>query len=325
MALILMEGFDHYTNADAAEKFWNGTIFKMVAGRGFGGQAIDVINNNPVFKQFPSSYSTVIAAAAFQLGSAGDTLLMQLSASGSRVVELHINSSGYLYLRDSLNNVVGTGTTIVPGETWFQAEVKVVVGTSGTAEVHLNGVSEIGSSVGNFGGSNIDRILFEDTDPSNHYLIDDVVVLSTAGGAPLNDYLGDVRIETLYPLADGSHTAWTPKTGTDHYKMVDDGIIDGDGSFVYDATPGDKDSYILETFIGSIYGAQLNIGARKGDASVRQIKPLIRQSGTDYLGSLITLSADYVIYSWLLDNDPSGSPWLAATINADEFGQELIA
>jgi hypothetical protein len=151
------------------------------------------------------------------------------------------------------------------------------------------------------------------------------VVLSTAGGAPLNDYLGDVRIETLYPLADGSHTAWTPKTGTDHYAMVDERVIDGDGSFVYDATPGDKDSYILETFIGTIYGAQLNIGARKGDSAVRQIKPLIKQSGTDYLGSLITLSSDYVIYSWLLDNDPSGSPWIAATINADEFGQELIA
>jgi hypothetical protein len=107
--------------------------------------------------------------------------------------------------------------------------------------------------------------------------------------------------------------------------MVNEHLIDGDGSFVYDANPGDKDSYIIETFIGTIYGAQLNIGARKGDSALRQIAPLIRQGGTDYVGTTRTLSADYVFYSWLLDNDPTGSPWLAATINADEFGQELIA
>jgi hypothetical protein len=43
------------------------------------------------------------------------------------------------------------------------------------------------------------------------------------------------------------------------------------------------------------------------------------------VGTTHTLSSYYEFYSWLLDNDPTGSPWLAATINADEFGQELIA
>ncbi len=38
-----------------------------------------------------------------------------------------------------------------------------------------------------------------------------------------------------------------------------------------------------------------------------------------------TLSSDYVFYSWILSKDPSGADWLAATINADEFGQKLIA
>ena len=132
-----------------------------------------------------------------------------------------------------------------------------------------------------------------------------------------------MRVETLYPVSDGHYTAWTPKTGSSHYQMVDEALIDGDGSYVYDASPGDIDSYKMDTFIGSIYGAQLNIGARKGDAPLRQIKPLIRQSGTDYLGALATLSSDYLFYSWQLDLDPSGAAWTAATIHADEFGQVI--
>ncbi len=323
MALVLVEGFDHYAGAQAAEKFWNGTII-MGPGRGFGGQSAGVVFLNPVFKTLPSTYSTLIANAAFKLTGVASPRIMTLEASGAVAVDIGLDSSGHLTLRDSVGNLIATGATIVPYNTWFYVSVKVTIG--GNAVVQLNGAAEIASVSGNWGVSNLDRIVFWNMnlggDATN---VDDVVVMDSSGSAPLNDFLGDVRVETLYPVADGTHTDWTPKVGTDHYAMVNEHLIDGDGSFVYDATPGDKDSYIIETFIGSIYGAQLNIGARKGDASVRQIKPLVRQGGTDYLGPLWTLSADYVINSWQLDNDPTGTPWTAAQINADEFGQDLIA
>ncbi len=324
MALILMDGFDHYGKVEAAEKFWNGTIFGMVPGRGFGGQAMNVIINNQVFKQLPASYTTLVAGAALKLNATFGGVLMQLANSGTAVASVGI-SSNRLVLYDALGNVVATGTTIVPLETWFYVELKVTKGSSGTAEVHLNGGAEIASTTGNYGTSNINEIIFMNQQLGGDTSVDDVYIADTTGSAPQNDFLGDVRVETLYPLADGSYTDWTPKVAGPHYQMVNETLIDGDGSFNYDATPGDKDSYILETFIGTIYGAQLNIGARKGDASVRQIAPLILQSGTDYLDATRTLSADYVFYSWILDKDPSGADWLAATINADEFGQSLIS
>ncbi len=323
MALILMDGFDHYSAVDAAEKFWGGHIFAMVPGRGFGGQAMNVIINNPVFKTLPSNYTTLIAGAAFKLNATDDSGLMQMEG-GAVIASLHITGLGRLYVRDFLGNIVGAGTTIIPTGTWFQVEMKVVCGSSGTIEVHLNGGPEIASSSGNFDTS-INRITFLNNSLGGDTSVDDVYVADTTGSSPQNDFLGDVRVETLYPVADGNYTDWTPKIAGPHYQMVNETLIDGDGTFNYDATPGDKDSYILETFIGTIYGAQLNIGARKGDASVRQIAPLIKQSGTDYLDTTRTLSADYVFYSWILDKDPSGADWLAATINADEFGQKLIA
>ncbi len=326
MAIILVEGFDHYSNAQAVDKFWNGLIFAMVPGRGFGGQAIDVIANNTVSKQLPASYSTIIACAALKIsGLFPPTQLMLLQASGAPVAILGIDGSQRLTLTGAAANLVATGTTIIPFNRWIYVEMKIVVGTSGTGEVHLNGSPEIASTTSNFGTSSINQVAFKTQLQGGDTFVDDVVIMDSSGSAPQNDFLGDIRVETLYPAADGGYTSWTPKIAGPHYQMVNEHLMDEDGTFVYDSTPNDKDSYKVSTFIGTIYGAQLNLGARKGDASVRQIAPLIKQGGVDYLGSTITLSQDYVIYSWQLSKDPTGADWLAATINADEFGQKLIA
>ena len=325
MAVVLMDGFDHYSNVNAVEKFWNGSIFAMVPGRGFGGQAMDVIINNGVSKVLPSSYSTIIFGAAIQVSDNSAGEFMQLQASGIPVASVALNSGTMLLeVLDSTGALIGTGTTVIPTHRWFYVELKVIVGGSGHATLHLNGGAEIASSLGNFGSADITQIRFDNHSLGGDTLVDDVVVLDTSGSSPQNDFLGDVRVKPLYPIADATYTDWTPDTGTDHYSRVNEHLIDGDASYVKDANPTDKDSYKMDTFIGVIYAAQLNIGARKGEAALRQLKPLIRQSGTDYLGDLATLSTDYLFYSWILDNDPSGSPWLAATINADEFGQELI-
>ncbi len=324
MAVILVEGFDHYSDVNAADKFWTGNIFGMDAGRGFyGGQSIIVIDANEVRKQLPASYSPVIFGAAIKVSDTVSGAFMSMRGGGAISASLQVSGAQRLQLLDSTGTAVGTGTTIVPINRWFYVELKLNR-SGGHAEAHLNGAAEIASSAGTFGSSDIDVIEFSNHSLSGTTTVDDVIVLDTTGSSPQNDYIGDIAVETLYPVADGSYTAWTPKTGTDHYKMVNEHLIDGDTTYVRDATPTDKDTYLMDTFAGQIYAAQLNVGARKGEAALRQLKPLIRQGGVDYLGSLGSLSLDYIFYSWLLQNDPSGSPWLAATINADEFGQELI-
>ena len=331
MATVLVEGFDHFSHNDADSKFWNGNIFAMVPGRGFGGQAIEVIANNDVWKQLPASYSTLIVGVALhqRSGSLGHTVqgpLLILRASGVEIAYVGLDASQRLYVQDSAAHVIVTGTTIVPLDTWFYVELKLVVGTSGSAEVHLNGAPELAMTTGNFGAANANQILFREPSTLSDLFVDDIIVMDTTGSAPQNDFVGDVRVVTLYPVSDATYTDWTPKVGTDHYQMVDEEIMDGDGSYVYDANPGDIDSYLLDTFLsGTIFSAQLNIGARKGDVSLRQLANLIRQGGTDHFGSTVTLSSDYVFYSTRYDVDPDGNPWLAATINADEFGMKLIA
>lgn len=326
MALVLADGFDHYDTASAPDKFWSGGGWSIISpGRGFGGQCLSVIINNPAIKQLPSIYTTIIVGCAIMASDTSINDFLELWSGSGMVAKLGLTGGQLLRVSDSTGTAIATGTTIVPINRWVYVELKVIVGSPGHATVQLNGAPEIASTAGTFGASGVSQLRFENGSLSGNTHIDDLVVLDTTGSSPQNTFLGDIRIVTLYPVADGSHTAWTPDTGTDHYSRVNEHLIDGDASYVKDATPGDKDSYILETFIGLIYSAQLNLGARKGEAAVRQIAPLIRQAGTDYVGATSTLSTDYLFYSWILDNDPTGSPWLASTINADEFGQSLIS
>ncbi len=57
---------------------------------------------------------------------------------------------------------------------------------------------------------------------------------------------------------------------------------------------------------------------------MRTFNGLIRQAGTDYEGPLTYATADWGFTSWLLDVDPSGEPWTAANVIADEYGIELV-
>ncbi len=325
MAIVLIEGFDHFSKDDAVEKGWTGNIFGMTAPRGFGGQSMDVIINNEVRKILPSSYATIIAGAALRVDDTLPGTIMTLRGGGVPAVSVASNGGNRLLeIIDSAGAVVASGTTLIPIEEFFYVELKLVVGTAGHATVHLNGQPEIAATLGNYGSSNIDTIEFSNHSLSGNTHVDDVVVLDTTGSAPQNDFLGDVRVQTLWPVSDASHLQWTPDSGTAHYSRVNETLIDDDASYVITATPGNKDSYKMDTYLSTIYSAQLSVGARKGESASRQIAPLVKQAGTDHLGSTSNLTIDYSFYSWILDRDLASATWTPTTVNANEFGQELI-
>lgn len=331
MALILMESFDHY-NAQYGtdqqnEKGWNGAFWQnTLPATGFMGQAVEAFGNHPVYKILPSTIGSAVVGFAFKLLPNalwdGSTEVLSLGAypGGARVCEISI-SGGYLKFTDSAaREWFGPAVATL---SWIYCEFGLTVGASEAFSVHLNG-AEVIADTGNFGSADIDRVTLT-ADVLCHVCFDDIYILDSTGPSPLNDFLGPVTVRTLYPRMDGSHTDWTPLTGPAHYPEVNEREIDGDGSYVYDASAGDKDSYYLNPITAAtVYACQLNVGARKGDATTREIAPLIRQSATDYDGPTYALSNDYLFYSWQLGQDPSGSDWLDSTINTDEFGAEVI-
>jgi hypothetical protein len=326
MALILIEGFDHYDVDDAFRKGWD-NITLMSRGRvPFPlSQSVKVIINNGINKTLPGSYNELIMGFAFKLSAfpAADKAIAKFDPSATAFVG--VTPTGFLYLSDSTGANLATGGTQLVIDTWYYCELHA---TATHGEIHLDGVSEIASTAGTY-TTPWDNIGFQyQVLGGNSVIVDDVYVIDPSTGINTT-FLGPVVVRTIWPDADATYTDFTPYPSSadpDHFPHVNERIFDSDVTLVYDGTPGQKDSYKMALYgDDAVYGAQLNLGARKGDFVTRQIEPLIRQSATDYTGATSTLSLDYLFYSWLLNQDPSGSDWTIATVDADEFGVEIVA
>jgi hypothetical protein len=326
MALILIEGFDHYNMDFAERKGWDinaGLLSGPGRVRFPPSQCVECIINNGTSKALPGSYSELILGFAFRLHDvtpSNDTKFATFDGGPN----VGITTTGVLYIAITTGSSLATGTTQILADTWYYCELHA---TNTHAEVHLDGVSEIASTAGSYLAP-WSRVGFEFQQLGGvSVAIDDVYVIDPTTGVNTT-FLGPSVVRTLYPDDDATYSDFVPypTLPTDHFSHVNERFIDDDVTLVYDGTPGHKDSYKMALYGDSpIYGVQLNLGARKGDFGSRQIEPLIRQSATDYTGATSTLGLFYLFYSWLLNQDPSGSDWTIATVDADEFGVEIVA
>lgn len=321
MALVLLDGFDYYTGTQSTLNGWSVTG-TMSAGR-FGGQAFKP--GNRAARTLPSTYTTLIFGVAINSADVGGPARL-LTAAGVVVATIsQTGVNGFLKVLDSTGATVATGTTpiLTDGSTWHYMEVKLVVGATGTVEIHLDGVAgEIASTVGNFGTTAIGQIELA----NNSVKYDDLYVVDTTGAAPRNTFLGDVRVGTILPSSDGAHTQWTPNSGTTHFNRVNQATPDDDTTYLSDATAGDIDTFGFQDIdaAATVYGVQVNTYARKDDAGTRQIAPVIRQGGADSVGTTVTLGSTYAFFRQLYNQDPTSADWTAANVNADEFGVKVI-
>jgi hypothetical protein len=230
-------------------------------------------------------------------------------------------------LKNLGGTVLGTGTANVGVNVWQYLELKVVVSaTVGTVELRLDGATspDITASGLNTGAVNVNEIVVGFVNAATYY--DDIYVVDTSGSAPTNTWLGDSRVETLYPSSNGTNTAWTGV-----YTDVDDpATFDSDTTYISSATPGDLETYgmtNLSVATGTVFAVQTNLIARKDDAGLRTIAPVIRTGGTDYAGTTTaTLSSSYLDYTQLYDRqDPVAADWSVTTVNAMEAGVKEVA
>ncbi len=336
MAVVLIEGFDHLNLAGIGTKGWTIGANWTAGGPGrFSGQQVNMTPGSGagnMVKTIPAAttYFGGFALNITAIGTAGTDFYV-LRAGAVQTFRLSLNASSQIQVRNSGGTVIATGTTTIIASAWNYVELKAFVNTgtpaSGTCEVHLNGVAEIASTAGNFGSASLDSVLLPGNNASQNYHIDDMYILDSTGATPRNTFLGDVRVATIMPTADGAHTQWTPDSGSAHFSRVNETIADGDTSYVSDATPNDLDSYAFADIDGgaTVYGLQVNLFARKDDAATRQIANLQRQASTDYVGSTVTLSSTYATYSQIFNQDPTAADWTPTTVNADEFGIKEIA
>lgn len=291
MTLRFFDGFQDALTYPKPE--WDGTFSGQYDGRdgtpngSVGGSNIDrciLLSPNP---------TTVIFGMAFMVTTNNaSNLLMTFYTGTTRQLCIQWATDGTLNLRRTSASgtllATSSGHPPIAPITWFYLEVKTTLSTSvaTVTTVRLNGqvvitytgatsgatagVSKVGQQPANTTWFRID----------DAYVCDDVDATATQG-RPNNDFLGDIRVATLFPNGDGDSSGFTPSSGANHYSLVDE-VPPNTTDYVSASVSGTRDLYTVQDVpanVNKVYGVRSMSIATKSDAGAGSLKPLIKENG----------------------------------------------
>ena len=347
MSLLFIDGFDHYATADIGKK-WNAsagggnTTISSSNGRRGGGALSAPYNGGGVQKTIAAGASFVMgfACTTGSLPSSSPMALALLRDAGTAQCALLLNLDGTLSVVRSTGTALTNGTSggALSINTYYYIEWKVTIADSisaGSCKVRVNGVDWItvatGQDMKNTANASANQIYLGPwnvgSGPTVVYFDD--FYLCDQSGSVNNDFLGDVRIDTLYPTSDGNYSQFTPSTGSSHYVLVDE-TAPNTTDYNEGIAVGDRDSYGMGNLGAlasqTVHGVQVNAAILKDDAGAKSAGTFVRSSSTNGDGAGVALGTSQVYVSQVFETDPNGSiAWTETTVNAMEAGVKVTA
>jgi hypothetical protein len=241
---------------------------------------------------------------------------------GSGRIQFRLGSSG--------GTVLGTTTTTMSPATWYYLEIKVTIADAGgVCACRVNGIQEVNFSGDTRNGANASANILSFTGQNTSAIsrFDDLYACDGDAPSPYNDYLGDCRVEALFPNGNGTTSGMTGSDGnsTDNYLLVDETSPDDDTTYVQSNVVATKDTYnygSLAVSSGTVYAVQLLPWAKKTDAGTRTFVTVARTSGgTEEDSSAVSLTTTYTYQTQnIRTTKPGGGAWDITEVNGAEFG-----
>ena len=334
MALILLEGFDHYDSLSEwgakGGAYYSSPSFGTYSGRYTGYSVLLNSATESFTVDLKTGYQSIYMGVGLKhlpgaiTLSTSYPLILFLDQYGNEQCYLHVDSSAILHFRRSTTTYLGESSIPLAISNWQYLEIYVKVDNSGgEVLLKINGVEALNltsQDTQNTSYANIKQIRFFAIYSGSSVYYDDLYVDSS-------QLLGDIKVVTKYPNANGTYSDFTPSAGT-NYENVDDEFPDDDTTYNDGNAVGDKDSFTIPTtgINGEIVGVQLSNYAKKTGTKHTGIKDLVRIGGSDYLGDEEFLSSDYIYKTKLWEVNPDTSnPWTKSTIGNAEFGLEITS
>lgn len=346
MAVLFADSFDHYATADGSKK-WTHFIGAQIGAFGRNGtNGLFITDTAGGFgycrKVFSSTKTTLIAGVGFTPLDASlsgfatfGILGFDDAAVGGEQVCVYFNYSDMKLRVQRNGTVLATGTTTLMAGVAYHIEFKATIDSAaGAYTLRVNEIQELDASgvntrgtgtnnsadsvrVGNIGGVVLLSIGY----------FDDFYCCDSLGGVN-NDFLGDCRVQCLFPDGAGATTGWTPFSGA-NYTNVDDTTPDNDTTYVSTGSAGTIDTYSMSDLAattGSVKAVQTVIDARKDDSGTRTIAPVFHIGATDYVGSNQNIMTTYSMFLQQYDKSPATAvAWTVSEVNALNAGQKLVA
>lgn len=355
MTLRVIDGFDYYPSSGlsliAAAQGWTGSTGSIIRssnnafGYGYSMGISSFSNNTVIQRSLRGRYtSTCVMGMRMYVPSSGPgyslSVVDSLTTGPNRQWRLHFLETGNIDLYTG-NNVLTARTDVgsyTPGK-WFYLEIKWTPAiTGGTFEVKINtvpilslpsvqtaygtlvGVTTRGCDLVEFWKSTIGGAL-------NTWAWDDFYFLDDAGTVN-NDYLGNVRVQYLAPVSNGT-VQWAIG-GTDpaatNWQSVLNTALD-DTQYVYDSVVNDRDLYNINPILNTpgVRGIEITGSYRQDDATQRFVSNSLKTAtGFSSYGVSHAINQSYTFYPDIYELNPeTGVAFTGAEVNTMQIGPRV--
>jgi hypothetical protein len=303
----------------------------------------ELSGNAPNNRFFYSGVHRFFALVAGQFALFWNTLSDMPAASGSALIDAHLgvgmDAAGRIVLTRG-NVVIATSAAAhILNNTFHRIEVAIYVHqTAGTFTCRVDGVEAV-TFTGDtqpdlMAAPSIGVISWRAPTTGTSMVLDDWAAWKEQGVAP-NDFIGDFRIDTLYPNGNGATVTGTGVgTGvTLAWHAVDEANMhNGDTDYVTNLTNGNEDLFTF-TDLGSIpttvHGVGIVLTNRAEAAGLRRVQASVRSGGvTAPSGTDLPVygQASYRSTQQFFSLDPStGVAFTGGAIQSLEAGYRLTA
>ncbi|WP_439816230.1 hypothetical protein [Zavarzinia sp. CC-PAN008] len=338
MTILWADSFDHYgLNADdALRSGWN-TFDRPVSAAlaRTGSQAVRIAPSSTLWlrlkRAFDAPRTTIVMAAAYRFDQAptnGTRTQVHgfMDSNGDQQGVLTLSTAGFLDYRvgDSNAAVVATSSAPVTFATWQHVELRLAVAnSSGAVEVRLNGqtvLSYSGDTQATAHADILEWFTSVNAGSAAAFHVDDVVAAT--------DWVGDLRVHTLFPAGDTVQADFVPDSGTTGFSRIREAAPDGDASFVASDSAGAVSLFALDAppaGIGAIAAVIVDVEARKTDAGACTFRSGLRSGVAVAHGSAHAPDTTYGGHEAVFASDPAtGAPWTRSALAAAQLRLERL-
>lgn len=224
--------------------------------------------------------------------------------------------------------ILATASADLTLQVWNYLEVKIGIHpTAGTFQVKVNGVEILNASGLNTDPNNSGKITSFRLWPTNaRPYFDDFYVLDTLGTS-MNDFLGDVIIETLLPSADGTKNDWIKSVGTSGYVLIDENNPTSTDHIV-SGTLGAEQTFRVNIIPDgrNILAVQQTTFAHSPEGVPQNFQAIHLIGATKTLGDVAVAESTKKRYDQMwISNPVTGVAWTDSELATTEFGFRIPA
>lgn len=335
MAIIYLDSCgDHMASADFYRLVPIVTGISIITG-GRNSNCYQATGGNTISVGLSTNITTSICGIAVKHPSlpVSDITILRFIDNTTIQFELSSNQNGAVSVKTPTGgggslSIIGTSSNnIIRAGTFQYIETKVVYSTSTTGSILVKIDGNIIFNLSNiqtaFTTAQVNRFLM-----SSDHLFDDLYI-ADATGSTNNDLLGDMKVLSLFPIANGRVTQFGRIGVTNNWQAVDDSAPDSDTTYVYGSSMGLMDMYrfgSLPSNVQTPVAVQTMILPKKDLPGNRSIASVIGNGTTESISSLnLSLwSGDYIYWWTVYDINPiTGVAWTVNNINNIESGVKI--